>query len=435
MESSDNKPLVIIGVVVLILLGLATWAGSCMGKSQVMKSYEDTKTQLASVQSELSKSQTTSANLQKDKDALQLQVQSLQNDLSGARVASAALQRDNAALNSQLASVQFELSKSQSTSAGLQNDKDANLLQIQSLQSDLSGARAASASLQRDNTALRSQLASVQSELSQGKSQYSNLQNTSNELRSQLSSANAQLSRVQTIQTTLQAVQQENSSLKAQVASWLAWMSNSPVPSSTLAASGTRITASPSSGPVGTAVTLTGSGFTVNTTGNIFLDINHNGISDAGELAQSVTTSSSGAFSTTMIVPSIPPGSYQMLVTGFAGMSIQTSPGFTVTASSTSGPNIIVNPVSAPAGSVINISGSGFADDVSGWVFIDINRNNMNDSGDSYQIVQTSSKGSFSASLNVPSSSLMPPGTYSVMVIIPAGQAPQALATFNLTGG
>ncbi len=91
------------------------------------------------------------------------------------------------------------------------------------------------------------------------------------------------------------------------------------------------MTLSSTSGATGTTITVTGSGFAANTYGDVFFDINRNGIYDSGEPIQYLTTSSTGAFSTTLIVASVPPATYPVTADFPIGPPAEASVTFIVT--------------------------------------------------------------------------------------------------------
>ncbi len=90
------------------------------------------------------------------------------------------------------------------------------------------------------------------------------------------------------------------------------------------------VTLSPTSGPVGATITVAGSGLAANTYGSVFFDTTRNGTYDPGEPVQYLTTSATGAFSTTLTVPSAPPGTYPILAGFPIGLPSQASATFSV---------------------------------------------------------------------------------------------------------
>ena len=166
----------------------------------------------------------------------------------------------------------------------------------------------------------------------------------------------------------------------------------------------TSIVISPTSGPPGTTITVTGSGFEPGASGYLTF----------GGLGapKSVTISSDGTFSTTMDVPS--PLSARNLPVQ-AGIQwdgcVYASATFTVT------PHITVSPTSGHYPQTITITGSGFAASISGNVTL----------GSASQPVTTSSDGTFSTTLAVP---LMKVGPHAVQADIPSGGSVEASATF-----
>jgi len=164
------------------------------------------------------------------------------------------------------------------------------------------------------------------------------------------------------------------------------------------------MTLNPVGGPAGTTVTITGSGFAPNTSGDVIF----------ANTTNSVTTTPAGAFSTTMTVPSVPPGDYPIRGDIPSGGSIEASATFTVTGS------IAVSPTSGPVGTTITITGSGFAAHAKGYVTL----------AGASKAVLTSATGTFATTLTAPSVS---GGDYSVRGDIPSGGSIEASATFTVT--
>jgi hypothetical protein len=118
------------------------------------------------------------------------------------------------------------------------------------------------------------------------------------------------------------------------------------------------IVVSPLQGPVGSSVTVTGSGFTVSspaqvTFSSVLLTPRSSG--DCAVSGTTITTDSSGGFACTFTVPSATPGAHDINATDLT-TSNSTSPStFTVTTLL-----IGVIPSQGPAGSAFTVTGSGF---------------------------------------------------------------------------
>jgi hypothetical protein len=82
------------------------------------------------------------------------------------------------------------------------------------------------------------------------------------------------------------------------------------VASATFTRLATAITLTPTTGAPGTTVTVAGVGFNVTTPGRVWFDTNHNGLWEAGELEVRVTTNATGAFSASLVVPTVAPATY-----------------------------------------------------------------------------------------------------------------------------
>lgn len=198
---------------------------------------------------------------------------------------------------------------------------------------------------------------------------------------------------------------------------------------------GVSLNLSPASGPAGTSVMVTGNGLVANTNGGVFFDTNRNGAYDSGELLQNVTTSSTGTFSSTLVVPSVPAGAYPILAAFPIGVSAQASATFTVTTAGTTTPGLTITPPNGPAGTYVTVNGTNLAANASGTLFFDSNRNGTYDAGETIQTVVTSPTGTFSATLTVPFMAPVPPGAYPILAFIPSGTSAPASATFTVILG
>lgn len=90
------------------------------------------------------------------------------------------------------------------------------------------------------------------------------------------------------------------------------------------------ITLSPGGGSVGTTVSISGSGFTASATGTVWFDSNGNSIIDPGEPSASVTTSSTGTFTTSLTVPTVAAGMYNIRADVPSGGVVEASASFAV---------------------------------------------------------------------------------------------------------
>jgi hypothetical protein len=181
------------------------------------------------------------------------------------------------------------------------------------------------------------------------------------------------------------------------------------------------ITISPTSGPPGTSITVTGSNFKLGATVTIFFDLNGNGLVDPGESVGTVTASSSGAFSTTVPAPTLPFGSKDVRATD--GVNTASPQTFTITRA------ISLSPTSGPVGTSVTVSGSGFASGAA-QVCFDSNNNNQCDAAESPVSVTVSASGTFTTTLTIPS---VAAGTYNILGDQPTGGTAEASATFTVT--
>jgi len=140
------------------------------------------------------------------------------------------------------------------------------------------------------------------------------------------------------------------------------------------------VTLNPPSGPVGTLITITGSGFPASTGGSVI----STGVSTW------LITEPDGTFSTTLTVPqNVPGGNYPIRADFPIGEPTEASATFTVEGSLT------LSPASGAPSTSFTVAGIGFPANASGRVFIDGNRNNAWDPGESYQDLVTTPTGTF----------------------------------------
>ncbi len=188
------------------------------------------------------------------------------------------------------------------------------------------------------------------------------------------------------------------------------------------------ITLSPTSGAPGAVITITGSGFTPNTTGWLWFDINADSVRDIAEPQVSVTTTAAGAIpdGSTLTVPAIVPGTYSVRADIPTGGSVEASASFTIPAL-----NISLSSTSGVSGSVITVTGSGFTPNTAGWLWFDINADSVKDAGEPQVSVTTTAAGAIPSGtiLSVPN---VTPADYQVRADIPAGGNVEASASFTV---
>jgi hypothetical protein len=146
------------------------------------------------------------------------------------------------------------------------------------------------------------------------------------------------------------------------------------------------ITLTPTSGPIGTMVTVSGKGFNANTGITITLD-------DVPVTTTTVITDTDGSFSTTLNIPASSGGAHQIKASDGTNIDTKT---FTITAT------ITVNPTSGYVGTKVTVNGAGFL----GSATVSITFNNV-----SVKTVLTNTNGSFSTNFDVPAQGA---GTYKI---------------------
>jgi hypothetical protein len=189
-------------------------------------------------------------------------------------------------------------------------------------------------------------------------------------------------------------------------------------------AAGESISLSPTSGPPGTTVTVSGSGFSSGDSGVVWFDINHNGLLDPGEPNTPATADSGGGFSVSLVVPDVTTGSYDIKADVPLGGSVEASAPFTVPS-----PSISITPTSGPPGTSIIVVGINFKLGATVTIFFDLNSNGLLDSGESVGTVTASSSGAFSTTVSAPT---LPSDTYNVRATDGVNTAPPGV-TFTIT--
>jgi hypothetical protein len=167
------------------------------------------------------------------------------------------------------------------------------------------------------------------------------------------------------------------------------------------------ISLSPSSGPPGTSVTVSGSGFLAGASGVVWFDTNGNSAVDPGEPNVPVTASGTGTFTATLTVPDVAAGiTYQIRADVPLGGSVEDFDDFTVPT-----PSITISPTSGSPGTSITVIGSNFKLGSTVTIFFDLNTNGVVDPGESVGTATASSTGAFSTTVTAPT---LPSGTYAV---------------------
>ncbi len=157
---------------------------------------------------------------------------------------------------------------------------------------------------------------------------------------------------------------------------------------------------SPDSGPVGTTVSVYGSGFTPFGQVNIFMN---------GQVMVSTTASSSGDLTPdvspapTFEVPSDLSAGEWSITAKDVDTQMTTSQTFTVTSEQTVAPTMTINPNSGPVGTLVSVTGSGFT--ANGAVLVFMN-------GEVVASTNANANGEIATSFNVPST--VAPGPYTV---------------------
>ncbi|MGA8543297.1 MAG: IPT/TIG domain-containing protein [Thermoplasmata archaeon] len=179
------------------------------------------------------------------------------------------------------------------------------------------------------------------------------------------------------------------------------------------------ITLSPSQGPTGITVTVSGTGFTPNTAIATFT---FDGVTPGTQTCTSQTTSGTGTFGCSYTVPLDAAVPYSVVATGSDGGSDTATTTFTITT-----PAISLSPTQGPSGVTVTVSGTGFTPNIA----ISTLKFNGASPGTQTCTSQTiSATGTFSCTFTVPSD---PAGPYNVVATGSDAGSDSATATFTVT--
>jgi hypothetical protein len=185
------------------------------------------------------------------------------------------------------------------------------------------------------------------------------------------------------------------------------------------------ITLTPSSGVPGTAVTVAGGNFTPATTGIVWFDSDGDGLFDTGEPFASVNATALGNFTTSLIVPAVPVGTYPIRADVPLGLPWEASATFTRL-----GPTITLAPISGGIGTNVTVNGTGFTIGATGIVWFDTDHDGAYDPGEPVVPVPPALAGNFSVTLP-PVPAAVAPGAYFIKADVPGGLPWEASATFT----
>ncbi len=183
----------------------------------------------------------------------------------------------------------------------------------------------------------------------------------------------------------------------------------------------------PTSGQVGSTINYTLSGWTPNAYYYIWFDSNGNGSRDLGEPYRNRRLDSSGGDTYGLLVPQVPAEDYNVCFDLDRDGSVDASATFTIIG------KLILVPTSGPPDTsvVASTSSNGFAASSSGYIWFDIDNNDVVDEDEPQAAVTTKANGTIntSDSISVP---LVPAGTYSIKIdILPDGSV-DASAPFTV---
>jgi uncharacterized protein (DUF2141 family) len=136
------------------------------------------------------------------------------------------------------------------------------------------------------------------------------------------------------------------------------------------------ITLSPTRGPVGTSVGISGSGFSTSATVTIYFDKNGNGIFETSEII-ATPTAIGGSFSVTVIIPQVTAGYRDYLFFATDGTA-SASASFTIPPPAITS----LDPTRGTAGTSVTVDINYFTRGKDGQIFFDRNNNELPDLGD-----------------------------------------------------
>jgi hypothetical protein len=156
------------------------------------------------------------------------------------------------------------------------------------------------------------------------------------------------------------------------------------------------ITLTPTSGPPGTSISISGTNFLAGASGFVWFDIDGDSIVDPGEPSATITTDATGAFTATLTVPTVAGVTYNVRADIPSGGAVEAFATFIVT------PVITLSPTTGSPGTSVTVTGSGFAPSTLYRVYFDIDGDSVWDSGEPYDDKTSTSLGTFTATLTVP---------------------------------
>lgn len=190
-------------------------------------------------------------------------------------------------------------------------------------------------------------------------------------------------------------------------------------------------TLEPSSGYIGTVITVKCTGLAKNVAGWVWFDSDKDGVKDTGEPQVSATTTVLGTLpaGTTLTAPAMPAGVYPVRIDVPSGTPIEASADFTLYP-----PSISLNPTSGTPGTEITIEGGGFATSTAGWVWFDTNGDSIKDGTEPQALFTTTAGGAIPSGLKltVPA---VPAGSFFVRADIPEGSPIEASEPFTVNPG
>jgi hypothetical protein len=168
------------------------------------------------------------------------------------------------------------------------------------------------------------------------------------------------------------------------------------------------ITLNPVSGSPGTVITVTGSGFPASTYGYVYFDANGNDLRDTGEPYQFPSTTSAGDLpaGVTLTVPAVAAGDYDVIANiPTAAPPVDASATFAVTGSAAS---LSLTPISGTVGTVVTVSGDGFAPSSAGFVWFDVDDDGTRGDDEPQAAVTSNAAGEIPSGVTLTAPSLAP---------------------------
>ncbi|MGG4019748.1 Ig-like domain-containing protein [Priestia megaterium] len=177
---------------------------------------------------------------------------------------------------------------------------------------------------------------------------------------------------------------------------------------------------------INTDITITGKNLPGNDQGIIYFDSNNNNKLDDGESSRSIKTDGVGNVVTTLRIPDVELGTYNIrYISSFGAVEINNLTHQVIA------PSITSSASEGAAGKIVTVTGGYLAPYTSGTVYFDNNNNGRLDEDEMKQVVSSDSQGKFSVQVKVPN---IEPGEYSIRYVSSSNPVIEKVMKFNVIG-